>query len=180
LLLFIIPIGSGIPGGVVLAHQHGFTWPIMLFLYFISDVLLALCFEPLLLFFVNYSKRTNRFARLREAMAQSMKKTLPHYGINPGPFSLIMITFGTDPMTGRSVAFAAGHGFLSGWALTIIGDLMFFSVIMISTLWLNDILGNGTQAALIIMVAMIGVPMVVKAVRKRFFNASGPKEKTQI
>ncbi|MGZ3694391.1 MAG: hypothetical protein ACXWQO_09420 [Bdellovibrionota bacterium] len=167
LLLFIIPIGSGIPGGVVLAQSRGFAWPLMVFLYFISDVMLAVVFEPLLLLFVKYSKRSPRLNHFREAFSKAMTQTVARYGINPGPFSLIMITFGTDPMTGRSVAFAAGHGFLTGWALTIIGDLLYFTVIMVSTLWLNSVLGNGTTAAIIIMVAMVAMPPGIRWIRGR-------------
>ena len=48
LLLFLIPLGFGIPGGVLLAHRAGIGWPLMSFLYFVSDVILAFLFEPLL------------------------------------------------------------------------------------------------------------------------------------
>ncbi len=164
LLLFLIPIGGGIPGGVVLAQKHGFSWQIMTLLYFISDVILAILFEPCLLLFLRYSKNIPRLARVRDALAKSTSRTVSQYGINPGPFSLIMITFGTDPMTGRSVAKAANHGFLTGWTLTIIGDMLFFLVLMASTLWLNNILGDGTLTAVIIMVLMIAVPPLVRRI----------------
>jgi hypothetical protein len=162
LLLFTIPIGGGIPGGVILAQQRGLAWPIMMVLYCISDVILACVFEPLLLLFVRASKNNPKLARIREVISQATNKTVSQYGINPGPFSLIMITFGTDPMTGRSIAFAAGHGFLTGWILTIIGDMLFFTVIMASTLWLNNLLGSGTLTAVIIMVAMIALPALYR------------------
>lgn len=167
LLLFVIPVGGGIPAGVVLAQKRGLAWPIMMLLYFISDVILACVFEPLLLIFVQASKRSPRLQRIREAFAKSMNQTVARYGVNPRPFSLVMITFGTDPMTGRSVAFAAGHGFLSGWALTIMGDMLFFTVLMASTIWLNGILGDGTLTAVIIMVGMIALPSLVRAIKKR-------------
>ena len=166
LLLFLIPIGGGIPGGVVLARKYGIPWQAMAILYFISDVILALVFEPLMLLFLRWSGRSPAAARIREALAMSTKQTVARYGISPGPFALVWITFGTDPMTGRSVAKAAGHGFLSGWALTIIGDMMFFLVLMSSTLWLNDILGDGTMAAIIITIAMLVLPGLVRRLRR--------------
>ena len=165
LLLFIIPIGGGIPAGVVLAQKMGLSWQIMMLLYFISDLILACVFEPLLLLFLLVAENSPGLSRVREAFSKSMKLTVARYGINPGPFSLVMITLGTDPMTGRSVAKAAGHGFLSGWALTITGDMIFFTILMASTIWLNGILGDGTLTAIIIMVAMILIPVLVRRIR---------------
>jgi hypothetical protein len=138
----------------------------MLVLYFISDVILAIIFEPLMLLFLRHSAKSPKFARVRMAMAKSVER----YGINPGPFSLVMITFGTDPMTGRSVAKAAGHGFFSGWAISILGDMLFFTLLMASTLWLNNIIGDGTVTAVIIMVAMMLLPPLARKLRMFLHN----------
>ena len=116
LTLFLIPVGGGIPAGVLLARARGIGWPAMELLYFISDVLIA---------------------------------------------------FGVDPMTGRTAAHAAGHGFLSGWTLAITGDMMYFTVIMVSTLWLNSVLGDGTKTMVIILIAMFAVPELIKRWRER-------------
>jgi hypothetical protein len=167
LVLFLIPIGGGIPAGVVLAQKRAIAWPIMMVLYFISDVILACVFEPILLYFAGLSKRSPAMAKVRESLAKSTSHVVARYGLNPRPLSLVMITFGTDPMTGRAVALAAGHGFITGWALTIAGDMIFFTVIMASTLWLNDILGDGTLTAVIILVAMMVLPSLVRWVRKQ-------------
>ncbi len=136
-------------------------------LYLISDVILALVFEPLMLQFIKASRKSPKLARVRDALAKSTSKTVSRYGIRPGPFTLVLITFGTDPMTGRSVSKAAGHGFLTGWTLTIIGDMMFFLVLMASTLWLNNVLGDGTLTAIIITVAMLAVPTLIRKIRER-------------
>jgi len=48
LKLFIIPVGGGIPAGVLLAHAKGLTWPITTGLYLVSDLVLAIAFEPIL------------------------------------------------------------------------------------------------------------------------------------
>jgi hypothetical protein len=164
-MLFSIPIGGGIPAGVVLAKKRGITWLSMLVLYFISDVLLALVFEPLMLLVTLASKHNRYLARIRDAFKKSTSKTISKYGINPGPISLILLAFGVDPMTGRTAAFAAGHGFFSGWALAIAGDMIFFVILMASTLWLNSFLGDGTWTAVIIMVAMTVVPLLIRRVR---------------
>jgi hypothetical protein len=144
-MLFSIPIGGGIPAGVVLAKSRGLHWPVMTVLYFISDVALACVFEPFMMLVRLSGKRYPLMARFIEAFKKSTDKTIARYGIKPGPVTLIVIAFGTDPMTGRTAALAAGHGFFSGWTLAIMGDMVFFAVLMASTLWLNNILGDGIR-----------------------------------
>src|SRR6185503_12039372 len=47
-LLFLVPIGGGIPAGVLMARHWGVSIPVMTFLYFVSDMVLACVFEPML------------------------------------------------------------------------------------------------------------------------------------
>lgn len=165
-LLFAIPVGGGIPAGVLLAKSRNVDWLTMTALYFVSDVLLAILFEPLMMAFVWIARHIKFLARLQEALKQSTHRTIAGYGASPGPFMLVMIAFGVDPMTGRAAAMAAGHGFLAGWAIAILGDMFFFGIIAISTLCLDNILGDGTWTAIIIMVAMLAVPALVKRFKK--------------
>lgn len=163
--LFLIPIGGGIPAGVVLAQSKQIAWPWMMALYFVSDVTLAFIFEPVLMVFAFLAKRSPFLTAWAAAMKVAMDRTVSRYGANPGPFTLVMISFGVDPMTGRTAAKAAGHRFISGWAIAIAGDMIFFSVIMVSTLWLNNVLGNGTWTAVIILVAMLVIPKLLARLR---------------
>ena len=164
-VLFLIPIGGGIPGGVILAQSRHIEWPIMMFLYFLSDVVLACAFEPLMLLFIRFAKSIPKLARFSEAFKMALKKTTAHYGNSTGVFALIMVAFGVDPMTGRSVAVAAGHGFVSGWMIAITGDMMYFTLLMASTIWLNNFLGDGTWAMLIILALMMIVPVLIRKIR---------------
>lgn len=170
LTLFIIPVGGGIPAGVVLANKKGIQWPIMMALYFVSDVLLAIVFEPLMLMIIRVFKHSPRMQRFVQAYKLSMQKSVERYGVNPGPFTLILISFGIDPMTGRTAAHAAGHGFVTGWLIAIAGDMVFFSVLMVSTLWLNNVLGDGTWTAIIIMTAMFLVPYLIRRIREKLHS----------
>jgi len=167
LSLFLIPIGGGIPAGVLLAQSRNIGWPEMAVLYFISDVILACLFEPLMLLVIAASRRSRFFARLRDAMKKSMARTTSNYGNRLGPRALIMVSFGVDPMTGRAAAAAAGHGFVTGWMLAITGDMFYFALIMASTLWLHSILGDGTWATIIILVVMMGFPYLLRRYRER-------------
>lgn len=165
--LFAIPIGGGIPAGVLLAKSRGIPWPGMMILYFLSDVLLAFVFEPVMWLVILWGKRSSRVTRLLHGLKQSVKRTTPGFGHTLGPLALIAVAFGVDPMTGRAAAKAAGHGFLSGWTISITGDMLYFSLIMASTLWLSHLLGDGTWATIIILVLMMGVPAVIRRFRKR-------------
>jgi hypothetical protein len=173
LVLFLVPIGGGIPAGVLLAKRRALTWPIMAALYFISDVILACVYEPLMLAFLKASDRSPKFSKIRASLAENMKKTTDRISVSPGPFSLVMITFGTDPMTGRAAAKALGHGFLSGWAIAIAGDMVFFFVLMGSTLWLNSILGDGTVTAVLVMAFMLFLPPFFRKIKERIQKRAG-------
>ena len=168
-LLFIIPIGGGIPAGVLMAQTRGLHWPLTAGLYFVSDVLLALAFEPVLRGFVRLARRIPFLARFGAAMKEATARSAAHIGgPGAGPISLIMIAFGVDPMTGRSAALAAGHGFLAGWAFAIAGDMLYYAVIALTTLRLNTYIKNPNTTMWIVLVGMLLVPMLVRRLRSGF------------
>ncbi len=167
LVLFLIPVGGGIPAGVLLARASHLAWPVTSAIYFVSDVILALLFEPVLRLIIAAGRKIPRLARLTEAFRQVMRQTTAHYG-GAGPFALIMIAFGVDPMTGRAAAAAAGHGFLAGWAIAITGDMLYFGVVMAATLRLNAALGDANRTMWIILAAMFLLPIIVRKVKLAF------------
>jgi hypothetical protein len=166
LTLFLIPVGGGIPAGVLLARTNGLAWPVTAGLYFISDVILAFAFEPVLRLLVAISRRLTILARVGAAMTAAMERTAAHYGgTGAGPFVLIMVAFGVDPMTGRAAAHAAGHGVIGGWAIAIAGDMLYYGVIAFTTLRLNAYIKDPNTTMVIVLGAMIVVPIVVRRVR---------------
>ena len=168
-LYFLIPIGGGIPAGVLVAKTRGLTWPLMTVLYLISDVILAFVFEGVLFSIVSTGQKSLRVTRFFELFRQSMMKTIAKYGIHPKPHTLVMISFGVDPMTGRMASKAAGFGVITSWGFAITGDMVFFAVMMVSTLWLGSVLGDGTWTALAIVVIMTVAPILVRRLRERWF-----------
>jgi hypothetical protein len=68
-------------------------------------------------------------------------------------------------MTGRAAALAAGHGFLTGWAFAITGDMLYYAVIALTTLRLNSYFRNPNTTVLVVLGAMIAVPMLVRRFR---------------
>jgi hypothetical protein len=171
LMLFLIPIGGGIPAGVMLARKSGFAWPVAAALYLVSDVILAFAFEPILRVFVALGKRVPFLARVAAAMKTMMDRTAAHYGgVGAGPFTLVMIAFGVDPMTGRAAAMAAGHGFVAGWAIAITGDMMYYGVIAYTTLRLNAYFKDPNTTMLVVLGAMIVVPVLVRRAKLAYLK----------
>jgi len=164
--LFLLPVGGGIPAGVLLAQKNGAAWPVTATLYLVSDLVLAVAFEPILRLFAALGRRLPLLARLGAASrALSERSTRKFAGSGAGPIALIMIAFGVDPMTGRTSALAAGHGFLAGWAFAITGDLLYFAVIAVTTVRLNAYFHDPNTAMLIVLAGMFLLPVLLRRLR---------------
>jgi hypothetical protein len=171
LMLFLMPVGGGIPAGVLLARTKGLPWPVTAGLYLVSDLILAIAFEPLLRCLAALARRNPRLAQFRAAMKIAMARTASRFsGGAAGPFTLILISFGVDPMTGRTASLAAGHGFLMGWVFAIAGDMLYYAVLAITTLRLNAYIRNPQATVLIVLGAMILVPMLIRRLRARWMG----------
>jgi hypothetical protein len=168
LQLFIIPVGGGIPAGVLLAKAHGMAWPVTTLLYLVSDIILAIAFEPVLRLIAIVCGKVPFLSRISAALKAATARSVSHFGgTGAGPVALIMIAFGVDPMTGRASALAAGHGFITGWAIAIAGDMLYFTVIAVSTLRLNAYIQDPNMTMVIILVAMFSVPVLVRFIRSK-------------
>ncbi|MDA8430866.1 MAG: hypothetical protein M0T70_16550 [Geobacteraceae bacterium] len=175
--LFLLPVGGGIPAGVLLAQAKGLAWPITTGLYLVSDVVLAIAFEPILRLLAMVCGKIPLLARLSVALKAATARSVTHFGgTSAGPFTLVMIAFGVDPMTGRATALAAGHGFLAGWAFAIAGDMLYFGVIALTTLRLNSYFRDPTTTMLIVLGAMFVVPALVRYVRSTLMPDRQPEQ----
>jgi len=171
LLLFLIPIGGGIPAGVLLAQSKGIAWPVTAGLYLVSDVILAMALEPVLRLIVFAGSRIERVARFCAAFRQAVLRTTPKVH-GAGPFALILIAFGVDPMTGRTAALAAGHGFVAGWAFAIAGDMLYYGVVAMTTLSLGSTIGDPETTVMVVLGLMMVVPSLIRRIRARFSRAA--------
>lgn len=174
LVLFLIPWGGGIPAGVLLAKKYAIHWPIIMALYFVSDVILACMFEPVLKVIIFFGGRISFFQRFAEAFRQAMKKTLAYYGTSSSFWALVVVALGTDPMTGRAAAVSAGYGFVGGWAVAITGDMIYFTILMVCTLWLSSVLGDGTGVMIVILLLMIVAPHMIRKLKRPSINLPKP------
>ena len=78
LMLFLLPVGGGIPAGVLLARAKGLAWPMTAGLYFVSDVVLAIAFEPVLRLFVAWGGKVPFLARLGASMKAATARSVAH------------------------------------------------------------------------------------------------------
>ena len=174
--LFLIPIGGGIPAGVIIARKEHILWPAMMGLYFVSDIVLALLFEPIIRLARLLSMHSVGFARFCANFKNAMNSVTSQYTNRLGPIALIMLAFGADPMTGRTAALASGYGVAMGWMFAIIGDMFYFTLIMASTLWLDNVLGDGTWTTIIVLAVMLLVPVLLRRYREwKSSVRDGPK-----
>ncbi len=168
LLLFLIPVGGGIPAGVLRAQALGLGWAPTAALYALSDVILALAFEPLLRLLRHGGRRVPRLVAVKAALKEALARSAaPYAGPGAGPLALVLVAFGLDPMTGRATAHLAGHGPLSGWALAIAGDLLYYALVAAATLGLNARLRNPNLTVALVLGGFLLLPMALRAVRSR-------------
>lgn len=168
LKLFLLPAGGGIPAGVLRARASGLVWPVTTLLYLLSDIVLAIAFEPVLRLVALVCGKVPCLARMGAAMRAATARSVSHFGgTGAGPVALVMIAFGVDPMTGRASALAAGHGFIAGWAVAIAGDMLYFAVVAFTTLRLNSYVKDPDVTMWIILFAMFCIPSLVRLIRSR-------------
>lgn len=84
-----------------------------------------------------------------------------------GPITLIMISFGVDPITGRATALAAGHGIVAGWGFAIAGDMLYYAVLALTILRLNSYISDPNITILIVLATMALAPMLVRYFRSK-------------
>jgi hypothetical protein len=162
LLLFMVPVGGGIPAGVLMASSRGIGWPLMLALYFVSDVVLACVFEPFLRLMMIAGRALPFLRRFADLLRRWVQWTAKGYGTAGGPLALVLVSFAVDPMTGRAATVAAGHGFIPGWAMAITGDMFYFALLMVSTLSLNAVLGDQRLVVGVMLFVMFVLPSLLR------------------
>ena len=167
-LLFLLPVGGGIPAGVLLARADGLSWPLTAGLYFVSDVVLAVAFEPILRLLAALGRKVRFIARCGAIMSKAMGHNSAQFvRTGAGPITLIMISFVVDPITGRAIALAAGYGIVAGWVFAIAGDMLYYAALALTTLRLNSYISDPSITILIVLAAMAFAPMLVRYFRSK-------------
>ena len=166
LLLFTIPGGIGIPPGVLLGAHGGLGVSVMTGLYVVSDVVLALVFEPLVHATFALGRRSRRLSRAGTTLLGVVTRMSPG-GAGGRHAGVVLTGFGMGLPFGRSLAAAMGYGWLPSWVLTIAGDVGYFALGMVSVLWFDGLFDDQRAAALGALAVMLVVPSLARAVHAR-------------
>jgi hypothetical protein len=116
--------------------------------------------------------RVDFIGRLGQRLSKLTGATGLSEGKVQGPLGLILFSFAWAPAPARAASEAAGHGFLAGWALAIIGDMGYFTMIMLSTLWVSSVFGDDRIAVGAVLVGAWLLPMLLKRLRRQPQTAS--------
>src|SRR5437763_1531453 len=174
-LIFVLPTIVGIPLGVIMARDAALDPLLTAGLYFASDLVLAVTAEPMLAGLRWVARRVPFLDRLGSRLARLTEATGLQEGGARGPLGLILVSFTVNPLAGRAAAAAAGHGFFSGWALAIIGDMIYFALIMASTLWISSVFSNDRLAIGVVLIVAFLAPIVLRRLRRGSPRVSGPR-----
>jgi hypothetical protein len=166
LLLFCIPGGVGIPPGVLLGHHGGLGPIFMTVLYFVSDVVLAAVFEPMLIVLRAVAAVIPAVDRAGRGIMRFIHRTMPA-GSLAGHTGVVLTGFGAGLPFGRALASAGGYALVPGWLLTIAGDMIYYTIGMTSTLWFDGMFGDQRVAAVAGLVVMLIVPSLVRRFRSQ-------------
>jgi hypothetical protein len=165
-LVFATQIGAGIPLGVLMARNAGISPIATAGLYAASDVVLALAMEPMLVLLRWLGERVEFIGRLGNRLSRLSGATGLSQGKVRGPLGLILFSFAVAPAPARAASEAAGHGFISGWTLAIIGDMLYFTLIMASTLWISSLFGGDDRFTVgAVLVGAWVLPMLFRRLR---------------
>jgi hypothetical protein len=167
-LLFLVPVGGGIPAGVLLASARGIPVPVMMALYLVSDVILACVFEPMLMGLRALGGLIPPLGRFGQRFIAAAQWSGMQAGSGAtGPLRLVLVAFAVDPMTGRAAAAAAGHGFVPGWAIAITGDMFYFALLAYSTLGMHRLLGDERLTVGFMLLVMFVLPSLLRRWHER-------------
>jgi len=152
---------------VLLAQRAGVPLLGTVGLYLLSDVVLAFTSEPLVKLF----RWLGRHVQLVGRVGQSVERLtagagLEHEGARSA-LGLVILSFAASPRTARAAAAAVGHGFVPGWTLAIVGDMAYFALLLVSTLWLSSTFGDDRLTIGITLAAAWFLPLIIQRLRKR-------------
>src|SRR5215469_102344 len=112
-------------------------------------------------------RRVEFIGRLGTRLARFSGMAGLNEGKVSGPLGLILFSFAWAPAPARAASEAAGHGPIPGWTLAIIGDILYFGMIMASTLWVSSLFGDDRLTVGVVLIGTWLIPVVIRRIRGR-------------
>jgi hypothetical protein len=170
--LFWAPVGPGIPAGVLLARHAGINPLVTLGLYTASDVLGACVCHPWYTLLKRLAGRVpilraigNKLMRFALLGARPPRvEDLQHgaKGMFPALFRIGTIGFGLDVYHAGMVVAGLPVPRVAGWMAAIAGDLVWFAMLLITSMVTATVTEDDRVIAVVMIVVMIVVPQVAK------------------
>jgi hypothetical protein len=175
LLLFFAPIGPGIPAGVLLARHIPLHPAVTFGLYALSDISAAMVCHPLFVVLRRHARRVRPLHALGKRMLAlaTVGVCLPERsggGLTPVLSRIATVGFGVDVYTAGFVATGLGVPRLPGWASAIAGDLVWFALLLGTSMAAASVADDDRVIALAMVVAMLVIPRLAR----RFVPALRP------
>ena len=170
--LFWAPVGPGIPAGVLLARHIPLN-PVLTFgLYAASDVLAASICHPLFTAFRRLGRRVPavrragksllRVAMLGTPLARPETAAGAPAGRPAALFRVATIGFGVDIYTAGAVATGLDVPRLLRWACAIAGDLIWFAILLETSLLAASFADDDRVIGGVVLLAMLVVPSIAR------------------
>ncbi len=164
LALFFAPVGPGVPAGVLLARHVPLNPAVTFGLYTLSDVLAAIVCHPLFALLRRYGRnvRPVRWLGRRVLSLAMIGVRAPEAGGIAPALSRIATVGGVDVYTAGMVATALPVPRVPGWASAIAGDLLWFALLLGTSLVAASIANDDRFIVIVMIVAMIVIPRLAR------------------
>ena len=168
--LFWAPVGPGIPAGVLLA-QHLRLPPALTFgLYALSDALAVVLLNPVYGWLRTHGRRVPAIRKVgRRALAFAMigvrRPTADEVRagrLAPVLFRIGTVGFGVDIYTAGALASGLPIARLRGWAAAMAGDLVWFALLLGSSLAAAQVFDDERWVAVVVVAVALLVPPIAR------------------
>jgi hypothetical protein len=165
--LFWAPVGPGIPAGVLLAMHLRIAPAVTFALYALSDLLAALLLNPVYSLLRSRARRNARIKKIGQrvlsfAMIGTRRPTVDDLRggrIGPALFRIATVGFGVDIYTAGALATGLPIPRVPGWAAAMAGDLLWFAVLLGSSVAASQVLDDRGVAVVVIAITLLGPPL---------------------
>jgi hypothetical protein len=172
LALFFAPVGPGIPAGVLLARHVPLNPALTFGLYALSDVIAAFVCHPIFALLRRHGRAVRPIRWLGRRMMAIAMVGVPKERERLGPAlsRVATVGFGVDIYTGGLLATGLRLPRVPGWLAAIAGDLVWFALLLGTSLATASLIDDDRVILLVMVVAMIVIPRLAR----RFIPALRP------
>ncbi len=169
--LFFAPVGPGIPAGVLLARHVPLHPAVTFGLYAVSDLLGALVCAPLFTVLRRHGRKVKAIHWLGRRFLTAAMLGVPQGRAGERPVDTLLrvatVGFGVDVYSGGLVATGLPIPRLVGWASAIAGDLVWFALLLATSIATASVIDDDRVIGLVVIVAMLVLPRLARRVFPR-------------